>query len=163
MKKALVLMISLMLAVFLPSCKKEGFVDSASCEQIGKAIETTVNDEQEYLCHDETHLALYFDKDEYDDSYSAYSASTTDISEFGVFHAPNERTADELYDEVCDYVSDMKEEERAFIASCAPNELTKLDAARVKRFGNYVVYTVLDKDTANEVLKKVEELVLQEQ
>lgn len=163
MKKALVFIIALMLAIFLPSCKKEEFKDSASCEQIGKAIEATLGDGQEYLRHDEAHRDLYFDKDEYDDFYSAYSASTTDISEFGVLHAPDARTADELYDEACDYVSDMKEDERAFIASYAPDELTRLDAARVKRFGNYVVYTVLDKDTANEVLKKVEELVLQEQ
>ncbi len=155
MKNFSAIAISLFLFVFLTSCAKVGFTDSAECERLGELIVSAVNDGQEYILHDDAHLSLFFD-DEYDDCFVAYSANTSDISEFGIFHSPNEKAADELYDEVRDYVSDMQEEERAFISSYAPDELSKLDAARVKRFGNYVVYTVLPKDTANEVFGEVE-------
>ena len=50
----------------------------------------------------------------------------------------------------------MQEEQREFIASYAPHELSKLDAAKVKKFGNYVVYTVLPKDTTTTVMDEVE-------
>ncbi len=156
MKKIFAIIIALLLAVFLPSCATASFADSSTCAQIGELIEATVNDGQEYIPHDATHRSMYFDGEEYDDCFSAYSANTSDISEFGVFHAPNDEAADELYDEVRDYVSDMQNEQRAFIASYAPDELSKLDAAKVKKFGNYVVYTVFPKDTANAVMVEVE-------
>ncbi|MBE6707007.1 MAG: DUF4358 domain-containing protein [Ruminococcaceae bacterium] len=162
MKKIFAIIIALLLAVFLPSCATASFADSSTCAELGELIEATVNDGQEYIPHDDTHRSLYFDDvEEYDDYFSAYSANTSDISEFGVFHAPNDEAAAELYDEVCDYVSDMQNEQRAFIASYAPDELSKLDAAKVKKFGNYVVYTVLDKDTANAVFKKIEVFLTQ--
>lgn len=156
MKKLFAIILALFLMAFLPSCKKAGFEDSVSCAQLGEVMKATVIDGQEYIQHDQTHRDLYFDDEEYDDSFSAYSANTSDISEFGIFHAPSEKAADELYDEIRDYVSDMQEEQRAFIASYAPEELTKLDAAKVKKFGNYVVYTVLPKDTANAVMGEIE-------
>ena len=157
MKKSLAIILALLLTSFLYSCQKTDFEDSVSCTEIGELIEVTVSDGQEYIPHDATHLALNFDGGEdCDDVFSAYSANTTDISEFGVFHAPNENAAEELYGEVRDYVSDMQEEQREFIASYAPHELSKLDAAKVKKFGNYVVYTVLPKDTTTTVMDEVE-------
>ena len=157
MKKTVAVIIAVFLMAFLPSCKKANYDKSVSCAEIGELIEITLSDGQEYIPHDATFRALYFDEsEEYDDVFSAYSVNTVDISEFGIFHAPNERAAGELYDEVRDYVSDMQEEQRAFIASYAPQELSKLDGAKVKKFGNYVVYTVLPSDTSNAVMDEVE-------
>lgn len=157
MKKTLIASLSLCFTLLLTSCVQKSFADTSTCSEIGAIIEAAVNDGQEYIAHDTAHISLYFDDtDEYDDHFTAYSANTSDINEFGVFHAPNENAAAELYEEVRDYVSDMQEEQRAFIKSYAPSELTKLDSAKVKRFGNYVVYTVLDRDTSNKVIGELE-------
>ena len=60
--------------------------------------------------------------------------------------------------EACrDYIDDMQEDSRAFIASYAPNELPKLDSAQVRRFGNYVIYTILPDDSAKTVFENVKE------
>ena len=58
---------------------------------------------------------------------------------------------------VCyEYINDLSQNSRAFIASYAPEELVKLDNAEVRRYGRYIVYTVLEAADSERVFEIVE-------
>ena len=143
--------------ICLSSCQRKAYTDTAECKSLGDGIISAIDDGQEYLDHDGTHTKLYFeDIEEYDDCRIMYSADTNDINEIGIFHAPSAKMAAELEESCREYISDVKEDSRSFIASYAPEELTKLDGAQVRRFGSYVVYTVLPSDKAESVFSHLE-------
>lgn len=150
--------ILLTVCLILPSCSRSDYVDEANCADLGGQMTDSLDDGQEYLEFDSNHREFYFDDtEEYDDCYLVYSSDTNDINEIGVFHAPNGDEAKELFETCRDYIEDMQENSRSFIASYAPEELPKLDNAEVRRFGNYVIYTILPEDKAEAVFEKVEE------
>ena len=158
MKKTFCILCVALATLSLVSCSRKGFKDGIACKDVGNSITDTLNDGKEYLEYDDIHRELYFeDSEHYDDYYLVYSSDTDDINEFGVFHAPNSEHAEDIYEECLDYVEDMKENSRSFIASYAPDEIPKLDSATVRRYGNYVVYTILPKEKANDIFSKIEE------
>lgn len=157
MKNFLCVIFTLVCAV-LPSCSRSEYTDTVKCADLGKQMTDTLEDGQEYLEFDSTHRDFYFeDSDEYDDCYLMYSSDTNDINEIGVFHASSDERAEDMLEDCRDYIEDMKENSRAFIASYAPEQLPKLDSATVRRFGNYVIYTVLPEDKAEAVFQRIEE------
>ena len=144
--------------ISLASCEKKAYTDTAECKDLGDTLISAIDDGQEYLDHDGTHTEFYFeDTEEYDDCRLMYSADTNDINEVGIFHAPNSKKAAELEESCREYIENMREDDRSFIASYAPEELPKLDGAQVRRFGNYVVYTVLPSDKTESVLSRLED------
>ena len=157
--KKIICAISVILALTsLASCSRKSFKDGVACREVGSTIADTLDDGKEYLEYDENHRKLYFeDEEHYDDCYLSYSSDTGDINEFGIFHAPDSDHAEELYEDCMDYVEDMKENSRSFIASYAPDEIPKLDGATVRRYGNYVVYTVLPKEKSADIFANIEE------
>ena len=158
MKKFICALCITLAALSFTSCSRGEFKDGVACKDVGTSITDTLDDGKEYLEYDDTHRELYFeDSEHYDDHYLAYSSDTSDINEFGVFHAPNSDHAEDIYEDCLEYVEDMKENSRSFIASYAPDEIPKLDGATVRRYGNYVVYTILPKEKANDIFSKIEE------
>ncbi len=145
-----------LLALMLVSCSKKDIADDKKCSELGSGLTQTLADNQEYHKFDDAHISASFpNKDSYNDRYVIYSADTNDINEIGVFHADSDEHARELLDDCKKYVEDMQNNSRAFIASYAPDELPKLDAARVERVGNYIIYTVLPDDKADEVIERL--------
>lgn len=157
MKRFLCIILTLVFSL-LASCSRSEYTDNVKCADVGKQVTDSLEDGQEYLEFDNSHRDFYFeDSDEYDDCYLVYSSDTNDINEIGVFHAPSDERAEDMLEDCRDYIEDMKENSRVFIASYAPEELPKLDSATARRFGNYVVYTVLPEDKAEAVFQKIEE------
>ncbi len=141
----------------LTSCSKKDFEDGIGCSELGKVVSDTLADGMEYAHFDDRQRALITeDSEKYTDFHHAYSSDSNDINEFGIFHAAEGR-AEELAKDCEQYVKELKDNSRAFIASYAPEELPKLDGATVKRFGNYVVYTVLPTDKTEKIFKDIEE------
>ena len=158
MKKSIIALIISLSIVILPSCARMSYADDVACEDIGDSIKTSLDESTEYSLFDRAHIDKNLDvSGEYDDFYAIYSTDTNDIDEIGIFHAPTKEDAEDMAEACRDYVEDMQEDSRAFIASYAPEELPKLDDAQVRRFGNYVVYTVLPEDTANAVFESIKE------
>ena len=85
-----------------------------------------------------------------------YSKQQNDINEVGIFHAANEEEALEIYEKATEYISELQETQRAFIASYAASELPKLDSATVERYGNYVIYAILPADDREALFSHVE-------
>ena len=151
---------ALLICLSLCSCSRSQYADDVACTDLSKHMRNVLGDGQEYTEFDSTHREFYFeDSDEYDDCSLIYSTDTNDINEIGVFHTKNGDAADDIAEDCREYIADMKENSRTFISSYAPTELPKLDGAEVRRFGNYVVYTVLPTDKAEAVFDAVREML----
>ena len=145
----------------LPSCsKRTEYADDVECSQIFDGIADELDDEDQYLEFNSAHLETYFpDTNEYDDHYAVYSADVNDINEIGIFHAADEAYVAGILESCEGYIEDMRENSRAFISSYAPDQLPKLDAAKVRRLGNYVVYLILPEHLSEEVFEKIEDML----
>ena len=162
MKKAIKIFTVTIFILSLCSCSGLSYADGVKCHDIGKKIHTVLNDEAEYTELDSAGIRNALDlSDEYDDFYAVYSTDTSNIDEVAIFHAKSKDDAEDILEACREYIDDMQKNSRAFISSYAPNELPKLDEARARRFGNYVVYTVLDSQTANSVFEVIKESLTQ--
>ena len=158
--RILLLALLLILCPNITACSGKEYRDDLKCTDLGMELTAALEDGQEYVELDDSHREFYFeDFEEYDDCYTVYSADTNDINEIGIFHAASEDRARELANSCEEYIEDMRENSRAFIASYAPEELPKLDGATVRRYGNYVVYTVLPEDKTQTAFETVENML----
>lgn len=106
------------------------------------------------------HIKYNFDATELDDDHAFLaSVSSSDINEFGVFHAPTEDARQRLLELTEKYLDNSLEEKEAFIASYAPEELEKLKNAEARCFGNYVTYAILSKEDKELFFDTVEKLL----
>ncbi|MBQ7384561.1 MAG: DUF4358 domain-containing protein [Clostridia bacterium] len=160
-KKAFVFPVFIILfSLLLGSCGSGSYSDGISCSELSSAAKKSLNTESEYAEYDEDYLEFFFDGDTYHDDFSIiYTTDTNNIDEIGVFHAPDAHSARELYEEAEDYIEDMREEQRAFIGSYAPEELPKLDGAKVRMFGNYVVYVIAEPSLIETALEEIENVL----
>ena len=142
----------------LCSCSSGDYTDSADCNDISRRINSELGDEV-YLSFDREDAEYYFSLDDCREYCIRYSSSTNDIGEFGVFHAEDEEAALELLEECLDYLNEKQTEQRAFIQSYAPTEIAKLDGAIAYRFGNYVIFTILEKELTMKIKTSIHELL----
>ena len=161
MRKIICFILVTTLLLTLASCgKAHDFRNDYDCaELLAKALEkTSVASDHKALGAE--HIKYNFNSTTLDDDH-AFLASTpsTDISEVGVFHAPNRAIREELSELVEEYLEDYLEEKEAFIASYAPQELEKLKMAETRVFGNYVVYAILSGDDSKIFFDTVEKLL----
>jgi hypothetical protein len=156
MHKIYTLIICLTL-VFLPSCAKAQYTDTLECGDITSVIQRENLSFEDYSAYSSEDIAFIVDDDDKFDSCSViHSSSSDDIGEIGVFHATSQENSLELVDDVTEYLYDLKEEKGDFVRNYLQEEQKKLDGATVKRFGNYVVFTVLEPALSNSVFKTIE-------
>ncbi|MBQ8140829.1 MAG: DUF4358 domain-containing protein [Clostridia bacterium] len=150
--------IILALSLLLCSCaKKAEYADGVSCEDIAAYLSKTELDDDEYAEYDREYFEYFFpDAKVPEDFKIIYSTDTGDIDEIGIFHTNSEAEANELSSATEAYIEEMRETQRAFIASYAPEELPKLDSAEVRTFGNYVVYAITDEDDKADIFLAVD-------
>ena len=139
-------------------CSRIGYSNEVACTDIGTEIRKTIENGRELGSFSEAQLREELEIDgEYDDYYSAYSTDVNDLDEVHVLHARTSSEAKELADECREYIDEKREDTRAFVSSYAPDQVPKLDSAEVRRFGNYVVCVILDRETADAVFEGVKE------
>ena len=157
MKKYSFLFLILVAILLFSGCATEKYKDDVECKALVLSVTDQMPSELDFRELDESFREFYFEgADGFDDCYIAYSADSEDISEIGVFHAVSDEAAEKIEGVCYEYINDLSQNSRAFIASYAPEELTKLDGAEVRRYGRYVVYTVLntaDAERAFEIIK----------
>lgn len=158
MKKLLCL--GLLLALLTAGCQHmKDYRDDVSCEAITDAVCDELEDE-EYLPFGEEQIRFSFENtDRFADYSLVYSVRSENIDEIGIFRGETQEDVDELRRLCEQYVTTLHEEQRAFVASYAPREAAKLDAATVRVFGHYVIYTVLSEDDREESYEKIQELL----
>ena len=156
---------AILIALILPffaSCSEQKYSDTVSCQELGNATKSLLAKQNllEYELYDDMHIKYNFDATEiHDDSFIFYSAEVENIDEVGIFHTENKEHATAIASLAEKYISNMQKDQRAFIESYAPAEITKLDDARVYIMGNYVIYTILSPNDRNTVIKKIESLL----
>ena len=135
----------------LSSCgQKMVYADNVSCSELMDAVVEQIPVSFGYEAYGDDHLRYYFEDTTLpDDVCLTYSVASEDINEIGIFHTPDAASREEIYDLAEDYLEELREDKRAFIASYASDELPKLDRAEVRTFGHYTVYAILnDRDRA---------------
>lgn len=164
MKKLLIFALAvIVLTLSIISCsQKNDYRNDVPCTQITDAIKEDLSAKGGYAFFEEEQMKFIFDDISLADEYSVlYSLLSQNIDEFGVFRAGNANDASKLYDECREYIEEKYEDENAFIASYAPEELPKLKDGEVKVFGNYVVFAILSENDRAALFAKVEEMLKQ--
>lgn len=160
MKKYIRAILFLALAHFIfASCAQGKFNDLLSCSEVASALESEILSEKEYASYQEREIKYLIDNDNFDSCRILYSISSDDIGEIGVLHAKDAEHADKLIDDANEYIENYKEQKSDFIRNYMPEEIEKLENARVKRFGNYVIYTILPSETADKIFQRAESLL----
>ena len=162
MKKILLIFLTLaVMSSMLVSCKKEpSYRDDISCELLSDEIYDEADLTEAFSKYTEEERSFLFrDVSLYDDCSVIYSTEAIDISEIGVFHCPDNDSAQRLYELISEYVTEQQTYQRAFISSYAPYELTKLDDATSRRYGSYVIYMILEKNHQYDAWDKIEEIL----
>ena len=160
MKKYIRVLVCLLVAhLIFASCAQTKYRDSLSCADIASALESEILGEGKYKAYEEIDIKYMLDSDDFDSCQILYSISSDDIGEIGVLHAKNAEDADKLIDDTTKYIEDYREQKSDFVRNYMPDEFEKLDNARVKRFGNYVVYTILPTDTSEKIFDKLESIL----
>ena len=151
-KKLFLPLLMLVIAILFTSCSRAEYSNNQSCRSLAESVK---DDGTEYEEYDEEYLKFFFEESSLQDDFCIiYSRDTSDITEIGVFHTPDSASARELMTVIESYIFEMQDNQRAFIGSYAPLELPKLDGAIVKRFGNYIVYSISDNN--EEILSSIE-------
>lgn len=140
--------------------KAEKYADNVTCRSITEAVEKAVTVDSGYAIYGENQIDLMLSTAEKpSDSSIIYSLLSEDINEFGVFKASDEKEAKRIFEDCENYLETMKDEQSAFIASYAPNELPKLQKAEVRRFGNYVAVAILSDSDRQKAFETVENML----
>ena len=155
---SLLLCLALTLTLFI-SCSQKKYDDSVECSYITTVLQSDVLNGEKYSLYSAEDISFMLDTDNFDSYSVLFSTSGDDIGEVGVFHAISNDESTELLDDVVDYLTRMKEEKEAFVRNYLPEELQKLEQAKVKRFGNYVVFTVLSEAQSDAAFKKIEQIL----
>ena len=160
MKRCICFSLLVILILILPSCAKSSYRDDILCSKISTELYDEADIISEYSVYSREDIDFLFNGTSlYDDLSVLYSTDVNDISEIGVFHCSDEEKASELLSVVEKYISDMQKNQKAFIASYAPREVQKLERAEARRYGNYVIYTILDDNSHSEAFEEARELL----
>ncbi len=146
------------LPLSLAACKKDqSFSDDMPTSELMDAVVEQIPVNFGYETFGGEHLRYYFeDTKTHDDACLRYSTLSEDINEVGIFHTTSPQAQNEIKELAEDYLKELLEDQRAFIASYAPKELPKLERAEVRTFGNYTVYAIADDDDRELIFETVE-------
>lgn len=157
----LILILSLaLLCSFFTACYQNTYSDTLTAQDVSQAARAQVSDGGEYLEYSADDISYMLgDNSGIKDCSVLYSPSSDDISEIGVLHAHSNEEAEQLLKAAEKYINELKATKTEFLRNYAPGELDKLENARVQRFGQYVVFTVLSPESSSRVLATVEEML----
>ena len=164
MKGIFLLLTSLVLAssLSLSSCSARDYSDTVRCSELAETAKNCARSEGGYAVYGSDHIKYSFkNTDMHDDCCIIYSIDRNDINEIGIFHARTAEGAEALAELAQDYLTDMQQNQRTFIESYAPQEITKLDGARIYVLGNYVIYTILSAKDRDVVMQSIEDILQQ--
>ena len=155
MRRALILSL---LCLLLCSCAMRSYSDSLNSSELAKQLTGEISGLEDYAEYSEDELEYLLGLSAQGcDLCVIYSKDTDDQGEIGIIRAPSEKNAEEVLREAQAYLERTKSERRAFVESYLPSELSKFNSAEARRFGSYVIYTILESERAVLVFDKAEE------
>ena len=161
MMNKIFLALLLCLCLFFGACASKKYSDTLTCKDLTTALKDKIfADEQysEYLQSDVEHI---FSNGKISDYCVLYSSSSDDIGEFGVLCAESAEEARKLLSSVESHIDDIRQSKSEFLRNYMPEELSKLENAKAKQFGRYVVFVLHDSDPSSKIFKEAEGLLKQ--
>lgn len=146
--------------IFL-SCAKKEIKYTLSCKELSNQLESEISVPQdEFNEYSTEELRFLFSSPElFDDICVVYSTDSTDVCEIGILYASNEENAKILFEDAKGYIKSIQEQKSEFLRNYSPAELSKLNSAEARRYGNYIVFAIADMDDKNNLFKKAEEVL----
>lgn len=142
-----VLLIALSFSLFSCTEEKSTYSDRQTCAELMSVAEEQIPVQFGYESYSADQIRFYFEEaDIYDDVCIRYSARSEDINEIGIFHSADDDSHKKTEQAVRSYLETLKQDQSAFLASYAAEELPKLENAEVRTFGHYTVYAVLGEE-----------------
>ncbi len=155
-----ILLILICLAMFNAcALRTPSYRDDVEIEQLQKEVDGLLYHTDSLITYHPDDIRFYLDLPESycDDCVVRAQTSSLSIDEYGIFRCANEEEADELEDELEDYLERSLEGKRDWLQSYNPSELVKLENGRIKRYGNYVFYGILDPSTERLVASRLKD------
>ena len=157
MKKYICTFLLCFICLIFVSCSTRQYTDTLPCEEIANGITRKISLQKDYKIYNEDEIRFLLDDSaEFDDCCFLYSNSSDDMSEIAVFHSANPEL---LFDELSKYADTLRSEKRSFVENYIPSEMSKLDDGQARRFGNYVVLAILEKDERDEVFEAAKNIL----
>ncbi len=146
MKKLICFLLVILSIIPFYACGRRGeYKDDVACRILTNEIAVLCPTENGYSNFSHDQIVYFFENTAIPTDYSMiYSTDAEDINEIGVFHCADEESAAQMLKLTQNYIENMQDTQVNFISSYAPYELPKLEGAEVRRYGNYVVYVILD-------------------
>ena len=154
MKRAVVVAALSLLCLILCSCAAERYSDSLGSAELAKHLTDEISGLEDYAEYADDDIELFAGAY---DSCILYSKDADDQGEIGVIRVGSEQDAKKLLDEVNAYLERTRSERRAFVENYLPAESVKLNSARTRRFGSYVIYAILESERVSELFEAAEE------
>ena len=152
-----VIILSLLCLVFC-SCASVRYSDSLDSAEVAKRLTGEISEFGDYVEYDDEEIGYLLELSaENCDVCVIYSKDADDQGEIGIIRAASEADAKEVLREAQEYLEQMRVERRAFVENYLPRELSKLSSAEARRFGTYVIYTVLESEKSTLVFDKIED------
>ena len=157
----LVLALMLVLALPLVSCgaDEDAFATDVPAASLGDAIQAEIGSREDYMMAEPSDYSFYFNDDPaialINDSTMRFHPEVTNVNELGVFRTASVDDAKEVERMVKAYLDMQTTDLRSFAKNYSPEDLAKIDAARVERVGAYVVYLVLSPEHADAAMARV--------
>ena len=160
MKKILCLF--LILLIPFSACAKQGkYRDDIACRLITNELSVLCPAENGYSNFGPEQIKYFFDDTNIPTDYSMiYSTDAEDINEIGIFHCADADDAEDMLEIVREYIENMQETQVNFVSSYAPYEIPKLEGAEARRYGNYVVFVILDTNERKTAFSAIENELL---
>lgn len=161
MNRSILAALLLCICLFFCACSSKQYSESLPCEDVITVLQDKFFANEQYVRYLSSDIDYMFDSDDITDHCVVYSSSSDDIGEFGVLRAESEEDARELLEDVNRRFEDFREEKSQFLRSYMPNELPKLENAKAKQFGRYVVFSLQSSDMNDKILKEAEHILCQ--
>ena len=162
LKKLLSIFLLITIALFIfQACNEKSYRNTISCNDISLQLRESLSaPNKKFSQYSSDDLKFLFPSIElYDDICVAYSTDSTDVREIGVLHASNEDNAKKLCEEAKAYIKTLQEEKSEFLRNYSPAELTKLNSADVKQYGNYIIFIIAESTERDNAFKSAESLL----
>ena len=157
---AIIPLITLTIFIF-QACTEKSYKSAIPCEELSMTLKEKLSAPgNEFSQYSTDELKFFFPSpDLYSDACVIYSTDSTDIREVGVLHASSKENAKKLCEDAKAYIKTLQEEKSEFLRNYSPAELTRLNSADVKEYGEYIIFVVAEANERDEVFKTAESLL----
>lgn len=148
---------SIFTATALTSCGASPYRNDVKVSELCSAIDSQFEAKTfATMANDYIVNMMGISSDAYSDKAVRVRASGANIDEYGIFKAGSADGAEELERLVVDYIVYRID---SWMPEYMPEEFPKLEAATVKRFGQYVVYLILEDDVKEAAFADIEAIL----